>query len=83
MTKTVKKRLQAVVALLVTLMIMVGIMPNEPFNTTVYAGDVICYFDTYCVHSYFLSNLESGDWVFDSIFISSTCSLIHGFFFIQ
>ena len=37
MTKTVKKRLQAVVALLVTLMIMVGIMPSEPFNTTVYA----------------------------------------------
>ena len=46
MTKTVKKRLQAVVALLVSLMIMVGIMPNEPFNTTVYAGDVTCYFDT-------------------------------------
>ena len=37
MTKTVKKRLQAVVALLVSLMIMVGIMPSEPFNTTVYA----------------------------------------------
>ena len=29
MTKTVKKRLQAVVALLVSLMIMVGIMPND------------------------------------------------------
>ena len=47
MTKTVKKRLQAVVALLVTLMIMVGIMPGDIFDgilkgTTVYAVDC-CY----------------------------------------
>ena len=39
MTKTVKKRLQAVVALLVTLMIMVGIMPTDILSTTVYAAD--------------------------------------------
>ena len=50
MTKTVKKRLQAVVALLVTLMIMVGIMPNEPFNTEIKAtfdinADYRYYFD--------------------------------------
>ena len=32
MTKTVKKRLQAVVALLVTLMIMIGIMPSDIFD---------------------------------------------------
>ena len=32
MTKTVKKRLQAVVALLVTLMIMIGIMPSDVFD---------------------------------------------------
>ena len=38
MTKTVKKRLQAVVALLVSLMIMVGIMPTDILSTTVYAG---------------------------------------------
>ena len=39
MTKTVKKRLQAVVALLVSLMIMVGIMPTDILSTTVYATD--------------------------------------------
>jgi len=41
MTKTVKKRLQAVVALLVTLMIMVGIMPHQPFNTETQAADTV------------------------------------------
>ena len=55
MTKTVKKRLQAVVALLVSLMIMIGIMPHQPFNTEVHA-------DTYRV--WFSKVKKSGavDW---------------------
>jgi len=61
MTKTVKKRLQAVVALLVCFMVLFAAFPSVPFSVEVgalSAGDVI-YFDTSC-NEY--GNLYSYGW---------------------
>ncbi len=61
MTKTVKKRLQAVVALLVCFMVLFAAFPSVPFSVEVGAlseGDVI-YFDTSC-NEY--GNLYSYGW---------------------
>ena len=64
MTKTVKKRLQAVVALLVSLMIMVGIVPSSALNTTVYAANTVIESLDGSKHYVFfdLNNGTSADW---------------------